>query len=354
MVTVKETLDSSDLEKPQTYYTYRISSLASDKYYFGVRQIKIADATIEDCLTDKYLGSGGNGTQNKFYNWKRKHRSNLVKEIVARFTTKEEAYAAEAVLVGDLWRTDKLCLNSCPGGLGWTPGYAAVGVILAVCELHGETKHQGSRCRRCVAKGAVNILACPLHGETKHRGDVCCKCIAVEVYSVKECAIHGEATHIGDACVQCRADKRSSTQDCLVHGSTAFHGKSCIKCYTSKSVYTKECDLHGLVPHQGDACAKCTYAKVDRSLQNCTVHGKQEFFAGKCRRCWSAKNYEIAVCGVHGEVKHRAGVCAKCSTAANVSVQECSVHGFVKHRGAACYSCTIAKSVTKRKLTKGY
>ena len=339
---------------PSTYYTYKISSISSEKYYYGVRRVKIENASIEECLADKYFGSGGYSEQNKFKNWKRKHRLELTKEIIARFQVKEEAFKAEAVLVGDLWKTDLLCLNSCSGGRGDTPGFAAQRIHQKSCLIHGQTKHQGDKCRRCIAQATVTLRVCLVHGEVKHAKDICYKCMNRESKSLKNCLVHGLAKHSGKSCGKCVSEQRTSAKICEFHGLGTFHGESCVKCYTQKAITIENCAIHGTGPHRAFICAKCAYSKGPRTVELCRNHGEQEFTNGKCRKCWSSKAYTLAICQLHGESKHQNEICVKCSSAANSTSQNCKIHGLVKHRGKTCSSCTIAKTLATRKERHGY
>lgn len=114
------------------HYTYRIASLASDKYYFGVH------STHEDPLQDGYLGSGCQ----RFQRWKN-YAETLEKEILGIYSTRAEAQIAEVSLIGDLWFSDKNCLNATAGGDSYFRYY------LDNCTIHGENNHVRGECHRC-------------------------------------------------------------------------------------------------------------------------------------------------------------------------------------------------------------
>ena len=103
------------LNPERTFYTYRITAEGSDKYYIGYSHAKHANATEEELLRDGYYGSGGDSEGNKFFNWRKRHRT-VRKEILGIFDRRSEALAHEEELVGNAWRDDPLCLNSVPGG----------------------------------------------------------------------------------------------------------------------------------------------------------------------------------------------------------------------------------------------
>lgn len=273
-----------------SFYTYKITAIDSDKYYYGVRSIKIPfeQLTKEDCLKDDYYGSGCKDAEyNKFTNWKKKHKNNIQKEVIQIFKTKAIAYHAEKELVKDLWQTDKLCLNSAPGGLyaGFVKGWRE-GVTKKECPIHGVTKHRGNACYKCFMNDLVSVQVCEIHGETKFQGDSCSKCAVGKTFTKKVCEIHGETT---------------------------FSGKYCRKCSVQKTVQMKECPKHGLTKHQGDVCNSCN-ALSSISLKVCEIHGETKFTGDKCRKCISAKNNAPRDCPIHGLVSHRGKSCVKCTS----------------------------------------
>jgi hypothetical protein len=208
-----------------TFYTYKITSPKSDKYYFGVRMIQVSSATISDCFDDRYYGSGRkNSTTNKFSNWKRKYSENLEKEVLEIFTTKAEAYHSEYLLIGDSWKTDNKCLNSTWGGSHGGIGLSLKRIGLKICLEHGETKHIGSECYSCISEKMNSHQDCPEHGLVKFRGDTCITCSVMRNYKVENCENHGEVKHYGGRCSVCHTEKSVSLKICSVHGESKHVG----------------------------------------------------------------------------------------------------------------------------------
>lgn len=180
-----------------TFYTYKITSLKSRKYYYGVSHVKKASATLEDCLNDGYFGSGGKDSKNKFFNWKKKYADSLEKEVLELHVNKAEAYSYESELISDKWITDKNCLNSRAGGFV-VPNHR-ISYILKECAVHGATLHAGESCKKCVARKGLQLKRCETHGETVHQGKHCKKCIANKRNSFKICGVHGRTLHTENA-----------------------------------------------------------------------------------------------------------------------------------------------------------
>lgn len=298
----------------QTHYTYRITAEDSDKYYYGVSHLKTPRATKEDCADDGYFGSGSRTKTNKFFNWKNKHKSELKKEVLETFSRKSEAYAHEKLLVGDLWRTDPLCLNSAPGGKdGWIN--RNTGNQIKDCAIHGLTVHRGEKCYRCIAANSTSVKECPIHGESKFRGDSCQKCTNNRTIRQAECPIHGLTTHKGKSCSQCSVDN-------------------------SKSV--KECAIHGEALHTGDTCATCTAMK-GYSEDFCELHGATRFKAGKCLKCAQLLVDKLKECPTHGLTLHRGSACISCSNSKSINFRTCATHGYTKHQKNKCSTCIVQK-----------
>lgn len=280
-----------------SFYTYKITAIDSDKYYYGVSSIKksFSHLTIEDCINDGYFGSGGNTLKNnKFQNWKKKHKNYLKKDIINIFDRKNNAYNAEKELIGDLWKTDNLCLNSTNGGVytGFNKGWRE-NVFEKECSIHGLTKHRGNACYKCFMNDLVSVQVCEIHGETKFQGESCSKCAVGKTFTKKICPKHGETT---------------------------FSGVHCRKCSVEKTVQMKECSIHGFTKHQGNVCNSCN-ALSSISLKVCEIHGETKFTGDRCRKCISAKN--------------------------NVK-KECPIHGLSSHRGKSCVTCTSQKTAHKK------
>lgn len=92
------------------YYTYKITLLLGDcsgKYYYGQH--------TTNNLKDSYAGSG-KILKDYYKKYRRIEGVTYTKEILKFYNDPEELNQAEAILIGDLWKTDKNCLNLCPGG----------------------------------------------------------------------------------------------------------------------------------------------------------------------------------------------------------------------------------------------
>lgn len=276
-----------------SFYTYKITATDSDKYYFGVRKIKIPNATVDDCLNDAYMGSGGRGGKNnKFVNWKKKHSSNLKKEIIKIFSTKNEAYSHERDLIKDLWRTDPNCLNSRAGGVVASFEKSAQKHEIKSCPIHGAVSFQGESCTLCTSQKSLNFQNCEIHGNTQHRKNRCMKCAVEESISVKTCDVHGEVKHRGNSCIKCL--NSSIVKSCEIHGETKHLGDSCYKCLNEKNIALKNCFIHGLTKHIGETCYKCRNSGYTQQI--CDVHGLTAFKKDKCCKCSYKKPTKTKQC----------------------------------------------------------
>lgn len=356
----------------RTYYTYKITADGSDKYYYGVTHVKTKNASIEECLNHKYFGSGGKWIKNnKFNNWKNKYRNSLKKEVIETFSRKSTAYDAEKKLIGDLWKIDPLCLNTVAGG-----SYTGIGqlrndsISLKTCSIHGETKHIGDKCRKCINAKNISMKECETHGLTKHNGQSCSQCVADNNVSLKECLVHGETKHLGSTCQKCRnndlivekeckihgltkhrkdrcykclSDKNISLKHCSVHGLTKHIGDKCSTCIVENTVSVKTCKIHGEVKHYGDSCNQCRSEKAI-TLKNCSVHGETKHIGEKCFKCRNS-GFTKGVCGIHGETSFQNSKCSKCSTQNSIVMKECEKHGLTKHMGDVCSACRSLSSI---------
>lgn len=361
------------IDPNRTFYTYKTTATDSDKYYYGVSHVKKANATVEDCLNDGYYGSGGSGKQNKFKNWKKKHEGQLVKEVIEIYQRHSHAFLAERDLVGDLWRTDPLCLNSTRGGGDGGALFTGEKGRLLHCETHGETLHNGKACMRCAATKRISLDFCSIHGEvkhrdgkclycrngsrvalrtceihglTKHQGDVCSRCNASSSYSMMVCPTHGEVSHHNGKCVTCHNQEAISIRDCPIHGDVKHIGKTCYSCVSESNTSERVCEIHGKTTFQGSSCAKCN-AQNKFSIKTCATHGEVVFNGTQCQTCLNNKIVTMRSCPTHGETKHQGKSCCKCSNESLISMKVCPVHGESKHRGNSCYAC-----ITDRKRLK--
>lgn len=319
----------------RTYYTYKITAADSPKSYYGVSHLKIADATEQDCLTDGYWGSGSTRMQE----WKAAHESHLKKEIISIHKMRQEAYYAEVELIEESWRADKRnSLNFHIGSILWDGGVTLKSFSIAVCEIHGSTKHMGETCMKCGRLRAISMKICEVHGETKHNGDSCFRCYNGLSTKLRICVIHGEATHQGDVCMRCSAAKVNRIGICETHGETAFKADSCDKCVSAKRVYTAICPTHGEGKFQGESCYKCI--QVDYAEGTCELHGIVKLTGGgTCVKCRASKRFYIDSCVTHGETKFGSKGCQKCLGESRISLKDCEIHGLTKHNLDSCYQC---------------
>lgn len=88
------------------YYTYKITltkGKLKDHYYYGMHTTKN--------LNDGYKGSGS--ILRDYY---KKHPKDYIKEIVSFYNDFESLRIAEQLLIGDLYKTDDMCINLVAGG----------------------------------------------------------------------------------------------------------------------------------------------------------------------------------------------------------------------------------------------
>ena len=323
-----------------SFYTYKITSTKDDGYYIGRHAIRMTNPTIEDCLNDGYLGSGGS----KFQKWVRENSDFLRKEILEIHSTWEEIILPEKKLVGDRWKTDPNCMNSIPGG-----GYSFGGIPLfieKVCSIHGLVKHRGRSCLECEVdrrENRVILKECEIHGLTKFQGNTCFKCFNQSLIVVAYCPIHGQSKHRGSSCMTCVTDKTISTGICSTHGETKHRGNQCMKCSSQKSGKKKICSIHGYSYHRGNVCLKCAN-KSSMMTEKCSIHGDVLHNGEHCLKCLAKKRINTKLCPKHGETLHMGKSCAACSAEKSYSMRNCPIHGKTKHKGSTCMKCSLKKT----------
>lgn len=252
-----------------SFYTYRITSTVDEKYYYGRRVIWGDSVSREDCLHDGYMGSGGK----KFRNWVAEvGLDNLKKEILSIHSSWKEVVKAESKLIGKLYETDPLCMNTLPGGTGLLMGFTGAPVSVQECPIHGRVKFTGDHCRICLNQSVVSMKICPIHGETKHQGDSCCRCSKSKSFSMKVCPIHGETKFNGDSCIKCLIGRRNEVKVCPTHGQVKFLNGRCSHCESSKQFTIRNCKYHGETKFKGNSCCRCTSEKTAHSR----FHGKKK------------------------------------------------------------------------------
>jgi hypothetical protein len=349
-----------------SFYTYKITAKNDPGYYFGRHMLRTAAPTVDECLRDGYMGSGGK----KFQEWVNGLDSDsLQKEIIGVYSDWASVVKAERELIGELHLTDPNCKNFQPGGMGL--GKSVARLIKDTCPVHGETLFNGKACLKCASAKSFTTRECPIHGSVLFRGDTCetciqnsrwstgnCsthgevklvdgKCINCRIassLSLKTCAIHGETIHFGASCATCSANSAVTMKDCSIHGFTKHQGAVCSRCNSTKSVSQRTCAIHGETTHQGTICMKCN-SKAQFATKSCATHGEVLFKGDACTLCTAQKAISLKECAIHGLVKHQGDVCNSCNSSKSVSLKECSIHGLTKHQGAVCNRCNAQDSV---------
>ena len=259
------------------FYTYRITAQDSDKYYYGRSSFSFSNEKPkkEDLLHDGYYGSGGE----KYKNWKRKHKGLLVKEILGVWDRWGESVVAEKELIGDLYKTDPLCLNSTPGGMSLSGASTKKPVNIKECPIHGFVKHMGNHCYKCMRDRSIQSM-----GQKSHSGK--------RAHIVKNCSIHGDVKHdpITKECTYCMMASMSKENSILAY-----------------------CPTHGITYHQKSTCLKCSMADI-YSTGVCLLHGEGSFKNGHCVACYNTKvlNIQPVHCSKHGNSLIIDGVCLEC------------------------------------------
>lgn len=329
----------------RSFYVYKLTADGSDRYYYGVRQLKRDGATADDCLVDHYWGSG---TGEHFKRWRDSHLSagSLRKEVLAIFSRKLEAYGFEAETIGGLWKTDPNCLNSCPGGLAGGILNQAAGVLgyeLLTCELCGkEAQHQNGNCLSCRVNLGKSLAHCnSCEAETLHRAGLCYRCIARRNYSERYCeSCQAITVHRKDSCCTCQ-NRASVTirwcDSCQVE--TKHQGTTCNTCNAKKSVSLKTCQIHGETKHQGDVCNRCNAESSvrDQWCENCAATTKHQ--SGKCYNCKNRDAVSEKYCTVCEAItKHSGESCYKCRLKAKeLFCSNCD--RITQHNGSQCVAC---------------
>lgn len=106
---------NENLERRYYHYIYKIIFLKGspeNRYYYGKRSFY--GISIED---DKYTGSG-NFCFAYFKKYGTIEGETYIKEIIEENPDIDTNRDRENFWIGDLWKTDPLCMNQCPGGKG--------------------------------------------------------------------------------------------------------------------------------------------------------------------------------------------------------------------------------------------
>lgn len=325
------------------FYTYKITSIKDDSYYFGRRTVRHSKSTEEDCLNDGYMGSGGL----KFQNWvSQVGEESLQKTIINIHTTWESVVSEENWLIGESYLSDPRCMNSISGGINHLGEYSYFTFL--ECEIHGVAAHRKNECHICNSKKIFSKKFCDTHNEeTTHRGGSCAKCQADRTKNHQQCPEHGWVIHWGDNCSTCMAGQIVKTQTCEIHGKVAFVGAQCRVCVNQKTVSQKKCVIHGAVTHQGTTCLTCA-ANKRFVVKECQTHGLTKHNMDTCVKCTVNGSISEKMCEIHGITKFFQTTCSKCFNQKQFTEQECGVHGKVKFKGSSCCKCTSEKTAHAR------
>lgn len=101
--------------KTRTYYIYKITFLKGrlkNKYYIGMHI-----GNNIDLLNDNYFGSGA-VCKDYYQKYPPILGETINKDILEICSSKEELLAKEELYIGDLWKTDEMCVNLRKGGMG--------------------------------------------------------------------------------------------------------------------------------------------------------------------------------------------------------------------------------------------
>ena len=276
------------------HYIYKLTTTnPNDKRYYIGRHSHIISTV------DNYMGTGGKGVQE----WKQEVLNSgyeLVKVILSVHNTYRELLKAEEKAIGDLYLTDRLCMNSVPGG-AWSTNIIQLGSTKQVCPVHGLVTYQGKNCCKCMADKRMHIDHCEKHGETTFSGGNCCKCVEERSKHKAYCKVcQKETTWRNTTCMSCVNRNMHKIQNCPVHGETKHRSGTCMKCASAKVTRIKKvpvvervhCDkCNKIARHVDGKCGSC----VEKSLYNeqtCPVHGLTKFRANKCCACRAAKMRE--------------------------------------------------------------
>lgn len=99
------------------YYIYKITFLCGEpagRYYLGMHEYN-----GENVDKDSYAGSGI-FCKAYYKKYGKRLGETYIKEILEINQNEIINGKREEVIIGDLWKTDPLCMNQCPGGRVWT------------------------------------------------------------------------------------------------------------------------------------------------------------------------------------------------------------------------------------------
>lgn len=206
------------------WYTYKLTADSDDRYYLGVRHCP-KNRTPD---TDEYLGSG---MSEDFIQWRKLHLNlgDISKEIIETFEFKDAAYLSEEHLIGNLWQTDPLILNSSPGGkwngrlLPYPPCVeckAGSGNHWVHCSKYKER----GECVECGGKSSNHKRICS-------KAILCVECSGAQGRHKRSCSLYV----VTDPCEECGAPK--------LHRKFCSKIKLCSECKSFVGSHKWECSL---------------------------------------------------------------------------------------------------------------
>ena len=363
-----------------SFYLYKISSKIDDGYYYGRHIIRGKNITINDCLKDKYYGSGGLAEHNKFKMWFQKQsKENIVKEIIEIVPSWHQAIDGEVLLIKDLYKTDINCKNTMPGGTGYT--YSRIEYKETAClnrksdHYKLPTMHLGKSCAKCTSQKSISYKECKnsksphFNSLTVHQGSSCMSCKTKSFIVEKRCLTdkkHGVTLHANNSCYTCIAEATYNKFSCKNSESGHFNsltthkGKTCWQCVMDRVFKLKPCQNensdHYLqeTKHIGDSCRKCSVTKTV-NIQECSNedsnhYGQMTTHQGNtCSSCVADRVIVTRFCKDCNEKTKLIGdSCFSCVAKTTYSQRKCEnkdsnhYNTFTSHKGDTCMSCALA------------
>lgn len=299
------------------HYTYKIYATDSEKFYLGRKSTRVNNQSdvLNQLMTDNYYGSGGTA----FKRWKNKHSKTIKKEVLKVFDTWGESLAHEVEIIGELYKTNKNCLNRITGGSsGFYKRIKDGDITLSLhtykgyCSIHGHTSHySGKRCVKCMSEN-LNKEEVFESKNISSEQNVYCK-YTDENNLIVESPNALKESSIGDEFTDGQSDnlKSNFNNKYSIKSKNAFRNNT----IAGRKFVDKECKIHGITPFAKDTCIKCSVSGA-YSQGSCLLHGKGVSFKnGRCTACVNIKKFSVDYrdCSSHGkESLFVDNVCLKC------------------------------------------
>lgn len=235
----------------KVHYIYKIHFLCgfpTGRYYLGKHTGKVDDA---------YAGSG-NFCNAYYKKYGKIPGKTYIKEILEINPSKEVNCDREEYAIGELWKTDPLCMNLCPGGRGNenSGNQAAVKVSQYDIKTGELIKVWNSISEAEAALGINNISACCCRKRNiagnwtwRYTSEGLQKinpkeCLCAQARAVIQCDLQGNEIvrfdRIQDAVIATGVDKKS-IQECCIHRRGT--GKGFIWKYVDEN-YKRKCNTN--------------------------------------------------------------------------------------------------------------